>query len=113
MPRPLLLLHGFLAHAHWWDFIGPWLATQYRVIAPDFGGMGDSEHREQYSHALFSDEIAGIVGATGIAGCTAIGHSFGGRALLYACERHPGSHPPRHRRRFAAGLARRSAARLR
>jgi pimeloyl-ACP methyl ester carboxylesterase len=86
---PLLLLHGFLAHAHWWDFIAPWLAEHYRVIAPDFGGMGDSEYRASYSHAQFYDEITGIVTATGIEGCAAIGHSFGGRALLYACAQRP------------------------
>ena len=86
----VLLLHGFLAHAHWWDFVAPWLAEHYRVIAPDFGGMGDSEPRARYSHSLFHDEIAGIVEATDIEGCSAVGHSFGGRALLYACAMHPG-----------------------
>jgi pimeloyl-ACP methyl ester carboxylesterase len=85
----LLLLHGYLAHAHWWDFVAPWLAERYRVIAPDFSGMGDSAYRERYSYADFHAEIAGIIEATGIAGCTAIGHSFGGRALLYACLERP------------------------
>ncbi|MEO6368407.1 MAG: alpha/beta hydrolase [Steroidobacteraceae bacterium] len=85
----VLLLHGFLAHAHWWDFIAPWLAVHYRVIAPDFGGMGDSEHRSDYSHTHFNDEITGLIEAVGIAGCSAIGHSFGGRALLYACAARP------------------------
>jgi len=86
---PLLLLHGFLAHAHWWDFVAPWLATRFRIIAPDFGGMGDSEHRGEYSEHHFHEEIAGIVRATGIEGCAAVGHSFGGRALLYACHEFP------------------------
>ncbi|MEY2854799.1 MAG: hypothetical protein RL030_1931 [Pseudomonadota bacterium] len=86
----VLLLHGFLAHAHWWDFVAPWLATTHRVIAPDFGGMGDSEHRDAYRNEHFLDEIAGVIEATGIAGCAAVGHSFGGRALLHACARHPG-----------------------
>ena len=84
---PLLLLHGFLAHAHWWDFIAPWLAQEYRVIAPDFGGMGDSGHRDSYTHQGFQDEIATVIEHTGIAGCQAVGHSFGGRALLHACRR--------------------------
>jgi pimeloyl-ACP methyl ester carboxylesterase len=86
---PLLLLHGFLAHAHWWDFVAPSLAERYRVIAPDFSGMGDSEYRADYSHALFDEEVTGLVEALGIAGCAAIGHSFGGRILLYACLRKP------------------------
>jgi pimeloyl-ACP methyl ester carboxylesterase len=85
----LLLLHGYLAHAHWWDFIAPWLAEGYRIIAPDFGGMGDSGQRPEYSHDDFHDEINGIVDALNIGGCTVIGHSFGGRALLYACLHRP------------------------
>lgn len=85
----LLLLHGYLAHAHWWDFVAPWLAERYRIIAPDFGGMGDSGHRPSYTHAVFHDEINAIVDALNISGCTVIGHSFGGRALLYACAQRP------------------------
>jgi pimeloyl-ACP methyl ester carboxylesterase len=87
--KPVLLLHGFLAHAHWWDFISPWLAERYRVIAPDFSGMGDSAYRSQYQHSDFDQEIAAVIKAAGIEGCTAVGHSFGGRALLYACQRYP------------------------
>lgn len=86
---PLLLLHGFLAHAHWWDFVAPLLAEHYRVIAPDFSGMGDSEYRADYRHAVFDEEVTGLVEALGIAGCAAVGHSFGGRILLYACKRRP------------------------
>jgi len=85
----LLLLHGFLAHAHWWDFIAPWLAEDYRIIAPDFGGMGDSGHRAKYEHHHFVDEVGAILQHTGIAPCTVIGHSFGGRTMLYACQRYP------------------------
>lgn len=85
----LLLLHGYLAHAHWWDFVAPWLATRYRVVAMDFGGMGDSGQRGQYSYPQFNAEITGFVEALGLAGCIGIGHSFGGRALLYACAARP------------------------
>lgn len=86
---PLLLLHGYLAHAHWWDFVAPWLAERFRVIAPDFGGMGDSAYRPEYSYAQFHAEVCALIEATGIHGCTGIGHSFGGRALLYACHARP------------------------
>jgi pimeloyl-ACP methyl ester carboxylesterase len=85
----LLLLHGYLAHAHWWDFVAPWLASDYRVIAADFGGMGESGQREQYSFAQFTAEITGLVQALGLASCIGIGHSFGGRALLHACGARP------------------------
>lgn len=85
----LLLLHGYLAHAHWWDFVAPWLATQYRVIALDFSGMGDSGYRSEYRHEHFHAEIIGVIEALGIAGCVAIAHSYGGRALLHACKKRP------------------------
>jgi pimeloyl-ACP methyl ester carboxylesterase len=85
----VLLLHGFLAHAHWWDFVAPWLAEDHRVIALDFSGMGESAHRPAYTVDHFVDEVAAIVAATGIKGCIAIGHSFGARLLLLACARYP------------------------
>lgn len=85
----LLLLHGYLAHAHWWDFTAPWLADKYRIIAPDFGGMGDSGQREAYSYPKFNQEVVQVVEALGLGGCIAIGHSFGGRTLLHACALRP------------------------
>jgi pimeloyl-ACP methyl ester carboxylesterase len=51
--------------------------------------MGDSGLRAEYKHDDFHAEINGLVDALGIAGCTVIGHSFGGRALLYACAHCP------------------------
>ena len=52
----LMLSHGNGAHAHWFDFIAPALASQYRIIAPSFSGMGDSDWREKYSFERFADE---------------------------------------------------------
>ncbi len=74
----LLLVHGFRAHAHWWDFIAPMLAENYRVIAMDMGGMGDSGHRESYSHHSHSEEIAGVLEHTQLRDAVLVGHSFGG-----------------------------------
>src|SRR5258708_3539466 len=51
--RVMLLLHGFRGHAHWWDFVAPWFAQDYRVIAIDFGGMGDSRSRPKYPRGHF------------------------------------------------------------
>ena len=42
---PLLLMHGFLAHARCFAFIAPFLAEHYHVVAYDLSGMGDSEAR--------------------------------------------------------------------
>ena len=38
----LFLIHGYSAHAHWWDFIAPSFLENYCVVAIDLSGMGDS-----------------------------------------------------------------------
>ncbi len=61
--RPgLLLVHGNAAHAHWWDFIAPFLARDYNVAAIDLSGMGDSQWRPAgYAMEQFArEEIAGL-----------------------------------------------------
>jgi pimeloyl-ACP methyl ester carboxylesterase len=88
-PRVLLLLHGFLGHAHWWDFIAPWFAAEYRVIAIDFGGMGDSSYRPKYSNASFVEEVGALLQMTGSTSVTLVGHSFGGRVTVFAAHQYP------------------------
>jgi pimeloyl-ACP methyl ester carboxylesterase len=85
----ILLVHGFRAHARWWDFTAPLLAADFRVIALDLGGMGDSGHRAVYSHDNFADEIAGIAEHAGLRNTALIGHSFGGIVAVGAAYRYP------------------------
>jgi pimeloyl-ACP methyl ester carboxylesterase len=88
-PRVMLLLHGFLGHAHWWDFIAPWFADEYRVIAIDFGGMGDSSYRPTYSNAGFVAEVGALLQMIGSKTVTLVGHSFGGRITVFAAHEYP------------------------
>jgi pimeloyl-ACP methyl ester carboxylesterase len=87
--RVMLLLHGFLGHAHWWDFVAPWFASEYRVIAIDFGGMGDSAPQPKYSNASFVGEVGAMLEMTGSNAVTLVGHSFGGRVAVLAAHRYP------------------------
>jgi pimeloyl-ACP methyl ester carboxylesterase len=88
-PRVMLLLHGFLGHAHWWDFIAPWFAEDYRVIAIDFGGMGDSAPQPKYTNASFVGEVGAMLKMTGSKSVTLVGHSFGGRVAVLAADKYP------------------------
>ena len=45
----LLFVHGHNAHAHWWDFIAPAYKDEFQTVALDLSGMGDSDHRDDYS----------------------------------------------------------------
>ena len=40
----LVFLHGGFAHAHWWDFIAPFFAEDYSVVAIDLSGVYDLEY---------------------------------------------------------------------
>ncbi len=81
--RPgLLLTHGNGAHEHWWDFIAPYLARDYHVVAMTLSGMGDSDWRESYSMEVFAREQMAVCEATGLfdheVPPIVVGHSFGG-----------------------------------
>jgi pimeloyl-ACP methyl ester carboxylesterase len=87
--RVMLMLHGFRGHAHWWDFVAPWFAKDYRVIAIDFGGMGDSSARLEYTRADFVSEVHGALTMIGPKDVTLVGHSFGGRIAVFAAHAYP------------------------
>jgi pimeloyl-ACP methyl ester carboxylesterase len=87
-PRVMLLLHGFRGHAHWWDFVAPWFAKDYRVIAIDFCGMGDSSSRPKYSRAGFVEEVHAMLEMIGPKSVTLVGHSFGGRIAVFVAHQY-------------------------
>ena len=86
---PLVFVHGFLGHAHWWDFIAPFFTDRFRVFALDFSGMGDSGYRQEYSAGVFVHDLAAVVDAIGSGPSVVVGHSFGGSRLLQACATFP------------------------
>lgn len=79
----LVLVHGGGAHTHWWDFIAPFLVEQWRVVALDLGGMGESERRTTYSLDTFAAEVAAVVDDVG-GSPVLVGHSLGGAVCLRA-----------------------------
>lgn len=83
--RPgLVLVHGFLAHARWWDHIAPHFADRFHVIAPDFTGMGDSDRRPEYSRRQYGRETLAAIVDAGMHGATVAAHSFGAVSSLFA-----------------------------
>lgn len=89
----LLFVHGNSAHAHWWSFIAPFFAEDYRVTAMSLAGMGASDWREGYAFDDFAVDAENVARATGLyeggRKPTYIGHSFGGGQVFYAAARHP------------------------
>jgi len=88
--QPILLLHGFMAHAHVWDDFAQTFRTRYHVMALDQRGHGESQWSEDGAYSLdahFSDIVC-FVEILGLKDLILIGHSMGGRnALFYtACS---------------------------
>jgi pimeloyl-ACP methyl ester carboxylesterase len=77
--RGLLFVHGGGAHAHWWSFIAPYFARDFRVAAIDLSGMGDSGRRASYGSEVRAQEMRGVIADAALGEAPfVVGHSFGG-----------------------------------
>ena len=61
--RPLLLLHASGCHAHWWNEVGPLLAADFDVCAPDWRAHGEWANAPGAYHNLMLDNLTGFVEA--------------------------------------------------
>ena len=85
----LLFAHGFRAHARWWSFIAPFFMERFRVASLDFGGMGDSGNRNEYTEENYALDVIGVIEHAKFDRPTVVGHSFGGGRVLHACAHRP------------------------
>ncbi len=86
----LLFVHGHNAHAHWWDFIAPEYKDDYFTVALDLSGMGDSDHRDEYSADIYAREIIAVADHCNMGPETIlVSHSFGGVMSIKAVAQNP------------------------
>ena len=87
---PILMTHGFLAHARCFAFIAPFLAADFHIVAYDLSGMGDSAARPACDARARGEEMIGVAEALGLfdgpAKPVIIAHSFGSSVGLTAME---------------------------
>lgn len=77
--RGIVFVHGGAAHAHWWTHIAAPFSREFRVVALDLSGHGDSDRREAYSLERWADEVMAVADDAGIDGPpVVVGHSMGG-----------------------------------
>jgi pimeloyl-ACP methyl ester carboxylesterase len=85
--QTMILLHGFIAHAHSWDGFAAKMQDSYHVIALDQRGHGDSDWAQDgaYTAEDFRDDLAAFIDTLEIEKPVIVGHSMGGRnAIIYA-----------------------------
>ncbi len=81
----LLCLHGFLAHAHWFDPLMACLPADWEVAALSFAGMGQSDWRPAYGRDQDWQDVVEVSAALGFQNQPILfGHSFGGAVATHA-----------------------------
>jgi pimeloyl-ACP methyl ester carboxylesterase len=76
---PLVLLHGFMDHAHAWDFVARELAGRFYCIALDFRGFGDSGwSADGYLFPHYQLDVAALWAHFKLDRAFVAGHSMGG-----------------------------------
>jgi len=87
--RGIVFVHGGGANAHWWTHVAAPFAPDFRVIAVDLSGHGDSDHRAEYDLEQWTREVLAAVDGSGIAGEPVIvGHSMGGFVTIATAALH-------------------------
>ena len=85
----ILLIHGMGGSSETWSGVIPLLAENYRVIAPDLLGHGQSDKpRGDYSVGAFAVLLRDLLDELGITRVTVVGHSLGGGVAMQFAHQH-------------------------
>jgi pimeloyl-ACP methyl ester carboxylesterase len=86
----LLLLHGMAGSSQTWRSLIKPLSRQFRVIAPDLPGHGEStKPRSDYSLGAFAALLRDLLDELGVSRATIVGHSLGGGVAMQLLYQHP------------------------
>ena len=88
---PMVLLHGLRGHAHSWDDVSQAMCRDFRVLALDQRGRGDSEWAKDgdYTTNAYVADLDGFIRELGLESFILVGHSMGGRNSLAFAGRYP------------------------
>src|SRR5690349_19763531 len=80
---PVVLVHGMVNSSRHWEKVAESLAPDYRVIAPDLIGHGDTAGpRGDYSLGAHAARIRDLLAILGVDHATLVGHSYGGGVAM-------------------------------
>ena len=88
---PIVMLHGLRGSARTWDLVAQPLISQYRVIALDQRGRGESDWAPDgdYSRDAYVSDLEQVVREIGLEHFILAGHSMGGANTILYTARHP------------------------
>lgn len=87
---PVLFLHGGALNAHTFDLVSLGLRSDYRCLALDLRGHGDSEWSpvQDYAIATHAADVAAFVERLGVAPLVVVGMSLGGLTAIHYAGQH-------------------------
>ncbi|PGL69856.1 alpha/beta hydrolase [Bacillus sp. AFS055030] len=87
--KPIVLIHGFMGSHAYWEKVVPKLSEDYRVIAIDLPGHGDSTAIiKEHTIEDYADVIKDFLDQLNIQQVTMFGHSLGGYITLTFAQRY-------------------------
>ncbi|MBA4182050.1 MAG: hypothetical protein C0506_15780 [Anaerolinea sp.] len=92
---PVVLLHGLMNNARYWEHIAERFTDKYAVYAPDLRGHGESEHAPGgYLVWAFAMDLRGFVQEMDFEAFDLVAHSIGSRVAMSYARDH--SHRLKH-----------------
>ncbi|CAN7737421.1 alpha/beta fold hydrolase [Caballeronia sp. LjRoot31] len=87
---PVVFLHYWGGSSRTWDDVIAALPTQYRTIAPDLRGWGNSDAPSAgYALTDFADDVQQLIAAMKLDRFVLVGHSMGGKIAQLLASRRP------------------------
>jgi pimeloyl-ACP methyl ester carboxylesterase len=88
--QAVICIHGLTANHMCWASLAEALSPEYRVIAYDLRGRGESDKPASgYSLELHGQDLGGLLDGLGLARAVLVGHSLGAKIALRFAVRHP------------------------
>ncbi len=88
--KPVILLHGLASSADWYDLVAPHLRNDYRVIAPDQRGHGQTTQAGSgYDWGTLTQDVVGLMDYLAFPKAAVFGHSWGANVALNVAARMP------------------------
>ena len=87
---PVLALHGLASSSHWYDTVAPLLRQDFRIIAPDQRGHGQTTQAPSgYDWASVASDAVGLLDHLGVEQAAVLGHSWGGNVAVSVAAKFP------------------------
>jgi pimeloyl-ACP methyl ester carboxylesterase len=85
----VVLLHGLFGRGRNFGALQLRLSERFRVVALDLRNHGDSPHAPDMDYATLAADVMETLDAIGMARCSLVGHSMGGKVAMRAALDHP------------------------